>query len=58
MLRLGRERQDKEYWAAAEYHLCAIESQFGNDVAAQNHFMDCLRLDPAYEKARAPLSVF
>jgi hypothetical protein len=58
MFRLVREWQDKEYWAAAEYHLCAIESQFGKDVAAQNHFMDCLRLDPAYEKARTALSVF
>jgi hypothetical protein len=55
MFGLVRQRDDSEYWAGAEYHLGAIETELGNPNAAQLHFQDCLALNPDHRKAREAL---
>jgi glycosyltransferase involved in cell wall biosynthesis len=52
MFNLVLAREDREYWASAEYHLGCIEMQTGDKSRARNHFTECLRLDPENENAR------
>jgi TolA-binding protein len=55
LFRLVRHRPDEQYWDGAEYHAGCIEMALGNPEAAHAHFSECLRLNPAHNKARRAL---
>jgi hypothetical protein len=52
MFSLVLNREDREYWATAEYHLGRIATELGDSAKAQIHFAECLRLDPNHELAK------
>ena len=56
LFRLVLHRPDEEFWNGAEYHLGCIESALGNQRAAHDHFVECVRLNPAHNKARRALN--
>ena len=55
LFRLVLHRPDEQHWDGAEYHLGSIEITLGNPEAAHAHFTECLRLNPAHNKARRAL---
>jgi hypothetical protein len=55
LFRLVLHRPDEKYWDGAEYHLGCIELALCNPEAAHAHFLECLRLNPAHNKARRTL---
>jgi TolA-binding protein len=55
LFRLVLHRPDEQYWDGAEYHIGCIEMALGNPEAAHAHFSECLRLNPAHNKARRAL---
>jgi tetratricopeptide (TPR) repeat protein len=55
LFRLVLHRSDEQHWDGAEYHLGSIEMALGNPEAAHTHFSECLRLNPAHNKARRAL---
>jgi len=52
LFRLVRDGPDEDYWDGAEYHLGCIENELGNPDASHAHFLECLRCNPAHNKAR------
>jgi hypothetical protein len=56
LFRLVLHRSDEEHWDGAEYHLGCIETELGHAVAAQAHFVECLRNNPHHNKARRALN--
>jgi glycosyltransferase involved in cell wall biosynthesis len=56
LFRLVLHRPDEEHWDGAEYHLGCIETELGHPDAANAHFVECLRRNPAHNKARRALN--
>ncbi len=56
LFQLVLHRPDDKYWDGAEFHLGCIETALGNTAAAQSHFSECLRHNPAHNKARRALN--